>query len=148
MNAFLALIGSALIISLLTPGEPAERITRVADGFAKTAGSIGIIIALAAIVGAAMMESGASDRIVNAFVRLLGEQRGAIALGATAFVLSIPVFFDTVFYLLVPLARSMHARSGRHYLRNLMAIAGGSGGDAHAGPSDARAARRLERAQR
>ncbi len=126
LNAFLALIGTALVISLLAPGEPAERVTRVADGFARTAGSIGIIIALAAIVGAAMMESGASDRIVNAFVRLLGEQRGAIALGATAFVLSIPVFFDTVFYLLVPLARSMHARSGRHYLRNLMAIAGGA----------------------
>ncbi len=126
MNAFLALIGSAMVISLLAPGEPAERVTRVADGFARTAGSIGIIIALAAIIGAAMMESGASDRIVKAFVRLLGEERGGIALGATAFVLSIPVFFDTVFYLLVPLARSMHARTGRHYLRNLMAIAGGA----------------------
>ncbi len=126
VNAFLALIGSAMVVSLLAPGAPAERITRVAEGFARTAGSIGIIIALAAIVGAAMMESGASDRIVTGFVRLLGEERGAIALGATAFVLSIPVFFDTVFYLLVPLARSMHARSGRHYLRNLMAIAGGA----------------------
>jgi len=126
INAFLALIGTAIVVSLLTPGAPAERITRVADGFARTAGSVGIIIALAAIIGAAMMESGASDRIVKAFLRLLGERRGGAALGGAGFVLSIPVFFDTVFYLLVPIARSMHARTGHHYVRYLTAIAAGA----------------------
>lgn len=126
INAFLALIGTAIVVSLLTPGEPAERITRVADGFARTAGSVGIIIALAAIIGAAMMESGASDRIVRAFLRLLGERRGGTALGGAGFVLSIPVFFDTVFYLLVPIARSMYARTGGHYVRSLTAIAAGA----------------------
>lgn len=126
LNAFLALIGAAVIVSLLAPGDPAAKITRVAEGFGRTAGNIGIVIALAAIIGKAMMDSGAADRIVNAFLRLLGDQRAGAALGATGFVLSIPVFYDTVFYLLVPLARSMYGRTARNYMKYIMAIAGGA----------------------
>ena len=126
VNAFLALLGTAIVVSLLSPGSPAEKIGRVAEGFGRTAGSIGIVIALAAIIGKAMTDSGAADRIVRGFLSLLGEKRGAAALGSTGFVLSIPVFFDTVFYLLVPLARSMRRRTGGHYLLYLMAIAGGA----------------------
>jgi GntP family gluconate:H+ symporter len=125
VNAFLALIGAAIVVSLLAPGEAATRITRVADGFGRTAGNIAIVIALAAIIGKMMMESGAADRIVNSFLSVLGEKRGAAALTGTGFVLAIPVFYDTVFYLLVPLARSMYARTGRHYLKYIMAIAAG-----------------------
>jgi gluconate:H+ symporter, GntP family len=125
LNAFLALIGAAIVVSLLAPGEPAVKLVRVAEGFGRTAGSIGIVIALAAIVGTAMAESGAADRIVQAFLSLLGERRGAAALCATGYVLSIPVFFDTVFYLLVPLARSMYARTRRDYLKYVLAICAG-----------------------
>ena len=128
LHAFLALIGSAILVSLLAPGDPAVKIARVAEGFGRTAGSIGIVIALAAIIGTAMTRSGAADRIVQAFLRALGEKRGDVALCGTGFVLGIPVFFDTVFYLLVPLARSMHRRTGRHYLRYVLAI--GAGGAA------------------
>src|SRR2546422_742200 len=126
LNAFLALIIAAIVVSLLAPGEPAVKIARVAEGFGRTAGTVGIVMALAAIVGKAMMDSGAADRIVNAFLALLGEKRGATALCATGYVLSIPVFFDTVFYLLVPLARSMYGRTNRNYLKYLLAIAAGA----------------------
>jgi len=127
LNAFLALITAAIVVSLLAPGEPAVRIGRVAEGFGRTAGTVGVVIALAAIAGQAMMNSGAADRIVRAFLALLGVERGATALCATGYVLSIPVFFDTVFYLLVPLARSMYGRTNRNYLKYLLAIAAGAG---------------------
>src|SRR5437899_814946 len=126
LNAFLALITAAIVVSLLAPGEPGVKIARVAEGFGRTAGTIGIVIALAGIAGKAMMDSGAADRIVRAFLALLGEKRGATALCATGYVLSIPVFFDTVFYLLVPLARSMYGRTNRNYLKYIMAIAAGA----------------------
>jgi len=122
LNAFLALIGAAIIVSFLAPGVPALRIARVAEAFGRTAGSIGIVIALAAIIGTAMTESGAADRIVNGFLNLLGEKRDAVALAATAFILSLPVFFDTVFFLLAPLARSMYGRTNRNYLKYLLAM--------------------------
>src|SRR5438067_13594 len=127
LNAFLALITAAIVVSLLAPGGPAAKVARVAEGFGRTAGTIGIVIALAAIAGQAMMDSGAADRIVTAFISLLGEKRSATALCATGYVLSIPVFFDTVFYLLVPLARSGYARTNRYYLKYLLAIAAGAG---------------------
>jgi len=125
MNAFIALITSAVVVSLLGPGDLAEKMSRVAEAFGKTAGSIGIVIALAVVIGKCMMDSGAADRIVRGFLSLLGEKRSSTALMASGFVLSVPVFFDTVFYLLVPLARSMHRRTKKHYLKYAMAIAAG-----------------------
>jgi GntP family gluconate:H+ symporter len=122
LNAFLALVGAAIIVSFLAPGEQAVKISRVAEAFGRTAGSIGIVIALAAIIGTAMTESGAADRIVAGFLNVLGERRDAVALGATAFILSLPVFFDTVFFLLAPLARSMYGRTHRNYLKYLVAM--------------------------
>ena len=125
MNAFIALITSAVVVSLLSPGDLAAKMTRVAEAFGNTAGSIGIVIALAVVIGKCMMDSGAADRIVRAFLSVLGEKRSPTALMASGFVLSIPVFFDTVFYLLVPLARSMHRRTKKHYLKYAMAIVAG-----------------------
>lgn len=126
LNAFLALIGAALLVSLLAPGDAPTGVARVAEAFGRTVGTIGIVIALAAIIGKSMLDSGAADRIVGAFLRVLGEERGAAALAGSGYILSIPVFFDTVFYLLVPLARSMHRSTHRHYLKYLMAIAAGA----------------------
>lgn len=125
LNAFVALIAAAILVSLLSPGAIDQKITRVAEAFGATAGNIAIVIGMAAIIGQCMMESGAADRIVRAFLGTLGQHRGGAALAGSGFVLSIPVFFDTVFYLLIPLARSMFRRTGRNYLRYVMAIAAG-----------------------
>ena len=126
LHAFLALVAAAILVAILAPGESGVKLAAVADGFGKTAGQLGVIVALAAIIGGAMSGSGSSDRIVRWFVDLLGERRGAQALGATAFVLSLPVFFDTIFFLLAPLARSMYRNTGRDYLKYLLAVSAGA----------------------
>ena len=126
VHAFLALLAAALVVSLLAAGPTGEAIARVAEAFGATAASIGIVIAFAAVIGKAMTDSGAADRIVRSFTGSGGDGRVAPALAGSGAVLSIPVFFDTVFYLLVPLARSAARASGRHYLRYLLAVAGGA----------------------
>jgi len=126
VNAFLALITAALVVSLLAPGPMAERVSRVATAFGETAGKIGIVIALAAVIGQCLIDSGAADRIVRAFVNLLGEKRCTVSLMSSGFVLSIPVFFDTVFYLLLPLARSMHRQTKKSYLLLILAMGAGA----------------------
>ena len=126
INAFIALITAAIVISILSPGDWSVKIARVATSFGTTAGSIGIVIAMAAVIGVTMMSSGAADRIVQAFIRFLGQDKGSPALAASGFVLSVPVFFDTVFYLLIPLARSMFSQTGRDYLKYVIAIAAGA----------------------
>ena len=126
VNAFLALITAAMAVSLLSPGPFSDRVGRVAEAFGTTAGKIGVVIALAAIIGDCLIASGAADRIVRMFVRLLGEKRCEVSLMASGFVLSVPVFFDTVFYLLLPLARSMHRRTKRSYLLLILAMGAGA----------------------
>ncbi|MBN1817667.1 MAG: hypothetical protein JW828_09915 [Sedimentisphaerales bacterium] len=126
VHAFIALISAAILVSLLAPGDPASKISRVAVEFGTTAGKIGIVIALAAVIGRCLIDSGAADRVVRMFMRLLGEQRAPISLMSSGFVLSIPVFFDTVFYLLMPLARSMHRRTGQKYLLLILAMGAGA----------------------
>ena len=136
VNAFLALLTAAVVVSLMNPvTETApgafeavavgDKIGRVADAFGGYAGSVGLVIALAAVVGTCLLESGAADRIVRAFVGLLGEEKSPIALLGSGYVLSVPVFFDTVFYLLVPLARSFYTGTKKNYLKCLVAIAAG-----------------------
>lgn len=126
IGAFLSLITAAIVVSLLAPGDWAQNVSGVATAFGVTAGKIGIVIAAATIVGKCLMESGAAERIVRAILKVLGVKQGATALLASGFLLSVPVFFDTVFYLLVPLARSMYKRTGVGYTRYLVAIAAGA----------------------
>ena len=129
LNAFLALIISALVVSLLVGliqgQEMGSRMNAVVSAFGSTAGGIGIVIAMAAIIGKCMLDSGAADRIVRTAVGITGEKKASLGLMISGFILAIPVFFDTVFYLLVPLARSLYKRTNKNYLRYLMAIATG-----------------------
>ena len=133
INAFIALITAAIVVSLLavdrnpdgTWSLAANAIGRVASSFGGACGNIGIVIGLAAVIGVCMMESGAADRIVRAFMNALGEKRAPWALMGSGYVLAVPVFFDTVFYLLVPLARSFYRRTGGSYLKCILAISAG-----------------------
>ena len=125
INAFIALISAALVVSFLAPGPVNEKVSRVAVAFGENAGKIGLVIGFAAVIGEAMMLSGAADRIVHAFLKLLGAKRASLALMSSGFVLSVPVFFDTVFYLLVPLARSLYRTTRKNYLLYVCAIAAG-----------------------
>jgi len=125
VNAFIALITAAMLVSLLSPGALAEKVGRVAKAFGNTAAGIGIVIALAAVIGKCLMDSGAADRIVRSFLKVLGEKRAPTALMGSGFVLSMPVFFDTVFYLLVPLARSLWRKTRKNYILYITAIATG-----------------------
>lgn len=116
VGAFFALMLAAFVVSFLSPGELADKVPRVLAALGTAAGKLAVIIASAAVIGQCMTDSGAADRLVRAFLRLLGERRAPAALMTSGFVLSVPVFFDTVFYLLVPLARSLHRRTRKNYL--------------------------------
>lgn len=123
LNAFFALISAAIVVSVLSPGS--AKISRVAEAFGATAGGIGIVIAMAAVIGKCLMDSGAADRIVRSLAAALGEKRAPLALMGSGFVLSVPVFFDTVFYLLIPLARSMWRTKRSNYVLYTTAIVAG-----------------------
>ena len=98
---------------------------RVGVGFGGTCLKIGIMIAMAAIVGQCLMRSGAAERIVLGIRNLLGEKNAPVAFIASGFTLGIPVFFETVFYLMMPLGKAMHLKTGRNYLLYILTIIAG-----------------------
>ncbi len=127
LHAFLALIISALAVAFLSERVPVDdAVYLVTNRFGEMMGSIGLLLALAAIIGKCLMDSGAADRIIRGFSRLFGAGRENHSLLASGYVLSIPVFFDTVFYLLAPLARAVYARRKRDYVLIICATAAGA----------------------
>jgi GntP family gluconate:H+ symporter len=134
LHAFLALILAAIFVGLLAgqlPGEPekshwVQAVELTTAGFGVTAGKIAVVIALASIIGMCLMESGAADKVVRRFLAVFGEKRAGAAIMLSGYVLSIPIFFDTFFMLLLPLAQAMAYRTGRDYLLYVMAICCGS----------------------
>ena len=133
IHPFLVLSLAAILVGLLAdqlPGVPpmnplVQAVELSMSEFGKAAGSIAFVILLAAIIGMCMLESGAADKIVRRSIAVLGEKRAPIALLASGFFLSIPVFFDTVFFLLIPLARALALRTGRNYVLYVLAICTG-----------------------
>ena len=151
MHAFLTLLLAGLLVAGLSGSDALEEfagkevaannwttksaesfshssaVSRVATAFGTTAGKIGILIALASVIGGCLSESGAATTIVDRMLKLTGPKRAPEALALSGFIIGIPVFFDTVFYLMVPLARSLRRVVGKDYVLFILAIlAGGS----------------------
>lgn len=133
-HPFVALMLSAIFVGLISPNLPkvagqnplTSAVELPMSEFGIMAGKIAWVIALAAVIGTAMMESGAAEQIVNWLLKTLGEKRAALALIISGFVLSIPVFFDTVFFLLIPLGITLALKTGKDFVLYVVAIGGGA----------------------
>ena len=97
-------------------------IMRVTESLGAGAGKLAILIVAASIIGYCLLHSGAADQIVRSFLAAMGEKASPVAFAVSGFVLGIPVFFDTVFLLMIPLAKSLYQRTGRNYLLSVLAI--------------------------
>jgi gluconate:H+ symporter, GntP family len=146
MHPFFALILGAFTVALLTPGSAIEQYaisqgasleaahktalvgigTRIATEFGNTCGKVGIIVSMAAVIGKCMLESGSAEKIVRSILRLFGINRTPVALIITSFFIGIPVFFDTVIFMMFPLAKSLTVRTGKNYLLFVLCIIAGA----------------------
>jgi gluconate:H+ symporter, GntP family len=133
VHAFLALSLAAFMVGILSrPGSlPDEKagdnhwvfaVELATREMGTMAGRIAIVIGLAALIGMCLMESGAADKVVRRFLAVFGERRAGIAVCLSGYVLSIPIFFDTFFMLLLPLAQALALRTGRDYVLYVLAI--------------------------
>ena len=97
-------------------------IARVTEAIGTAAGKLAILIVAAAVIGYCLLHSGAADQVVRSFLNAVGEKASPVAFAFSGFVLAIPVFFDTVFLLMIPLAKSLYQRTRRNYLLSVLAI--------------------------
>jgi GntP family gluconate:H+ symporter len=113
VHAFPALIIAASITGLLGGLTPAEVADAITEGFGNTLAVIGLVIGLAVMLGRILEVSGASERLAFSFLRWLGRRKEEWALALTGYVVSIPVFVDSAFVILTPLAKAFATRTGK-----------------------------------
>jgi GntP family gluconate:H+ symporter len=99
---------------------------RIATEFGNTCAKIGILIAMAAIIGKSMLDSGAAEKIVRAMLKVTGIKNAPIGFVLSSFFLTIPVFVDTVIFLMMPLAKAMGMRLGKNYLLLALSVIAGA----------------------
>jgi GntP family gluconate:H+ symporter len=125
LHAFLALLLGAVAVAGLTPSdEPVGG--RVAAAFGETCAKVGLLIALASIIGKVLLDTGGADRIVRSTLKVVGEKRAPLAFLAAGFILGIPVFIESVVLLMFPLAKAMAVRNEERYLLYILATVAGA----------------------
>jgi GntP family gluconate:H+ symporter len=125
LDAFVGLLAGALVTGVVAGVPAPELVGHLTTGFGNTLAGIGIVIALGVMIGTVLERSGGADALAKAFVRMAGKGREDVAMTATGAVVSVPVFCDSGFVILHPLARSLARRYGRPLVVMSLALAGG-----------------------
>ncbi|HEX4850448.1 MAG TPA: gluconate:H+ symporter [Puia sp.] len=107
LNAFLALLVVSIIAGIWL-GIPLATLTAsLQKGIGDTLGSLVIIIALGAMLGKLVAESGAAQKISSVMMNIFGRKYIQWALMLTGFVVGIPLFYNVGFVLMIPLIFSV-----------------------------------------
>lgn len=107
IQAFPALIITAIVIGLLAGLSPRETVSAATAGFGSTLSSIGIVIGFGCIMGTFLEKSGAAKRMALTILKWVGVKRADVVLGLSGFLVSIPVFCDSGFVILSQLAKEL-----------------------------------------
>ncbi|ADD42932.1 GntP family permease [Stackebrandtia nassauensis] len=122
LDAFVGLLVACLVTGFVAGSTPTDILTAITEGFGTTLGSIGIVIGLGVALGKILEVSGAADALARAFTRAFGDGREAWAMASTGAVVSIPVFCDSAYVIMNPLARSIARRKRAGYVTLALAL--------------------------
>ncbi|MEM6691452.1 MAG: SLC13 family permease [Planctomycetota bacterium] len=96
--------------------------TQIGRSVGEAAAKLALPILFASIIGCGLLHSGAARRVVGSITSVAGPQQLPIAMSVSSFVLAIPIYFDSVFYLLVPLAKAAPRGTKTSYLGLVLAV--------------------------
>ncbi|MEM1617172.1 MAG: hypothetical protein QXT55_02750 [Desulfurococcus sp.] len=112
VNAFLVLLGIAILTGLASGLGPVKTIQAVMDGFGATLRSIGIVIAIGTIIGYILEKTGGAVSMAEAVLRIVGKKRVPEAMNIIGYIISIPVFCDSGFVIVNPLNHALSKMAG------------------------------------
>jgi GntP family gluconate:H+ symporter len=134
IHAFLALIVAASLTGIIGGMAAPAVVKSITTGFGDTLGSIGIVIGFGVMLGQILEVTGAAKRMALSFLRLAGKGKEDVAMAATGYVVSIPIFCDSGFVILSPIARALSRASGKSVVTIGVALAFGLVATHHAVP--------------
>ena len=111
LNAFIALLITSLVTSILVGMPIGDIASTISGGFGSTLSGIGIVTGLGVMLGKFMFECGAIETISNAILNKFGEKNSPSAIAISGFLTGIPVFGDVVYIMFAPMLRVLSKKT-------------------------------------
>lgn len=111
MHAFVALMLVSMGAGLFS-GMPLDKIAETMQkGMGGTLGFLAIVVALGAMFGKILHETGAVDQIAIRMLKTFGERRAHYAMGIAGLICALPLFFEVAVVLLISIAFAVARRT-------------------------------------
>src|SRR6478736_6164073 len=125
LHPFLSLTLGALTVGAVAGVPMADVLDSYSKGFGSTAAGVGILIALGAMFGKLLADSGGADEIVDTIIGRSGPRTLPWAMAGVGALIGLPMFFEIGLVLLMPVIFLVARRSGLSLVRvGIPALAG------------------------
>ena len=105
INPFIAMLITSIVTGFVVQMPIGDISDTIATGFGSTLKGIGIVIGLGIIFGNILSEAGATESIARNLVKYTGPKRAPLAITTAGFLISIPVFMDAAFVIMMPILK-------------------------------------------
>lgn len=112
VHPFLALTIGALGVGIGAGMATEQALLSFSNGFGSTMGGVGVLIALGAMFGKLLADSGGADRIVDTLVSRSSKRMLPWTMAVVGAVIGLPMFFEIGLVLLIPVIILVARRSG------------------------------------
>ena len=102
-HPFLALMLGTAVLGAVAAVAPLDVLHAFIEGLGTTFGTVGLLIALGAMLGKLLADSGGANQIVDRIVQRVGPTRLPWAMALIAGIIGLPMFFEIGVVILVPI---------------------------------------------
>lgn len=125
LHAFLSLTVGSLVLGAVAGAPLDKAIASFSAGLGSTVAGVGVLIALGAILGRLLADSGGADQIVDTILGRASRSSMPWAIVLIAGVIGLPLFFEVGIVLLIPVVLLVAKRGGHSLMRiGIPALAG------------------------
>ena len=122
-HPFFSLLAAAFGYGALSGTMSLEEVVKsVNSGFGNTIGLIGIVIIAGSIIGKFLEESGGAFALAESTLKIVGKKNVPLALSIIGYIVSIPVFCDSGFIIIAPLAKALSKKVKISFAVGAMAL--------------------------
>lgn len=107
IHPFFSLIFTAVAFAVVSGMDMGTMMEAFTSGMGGTVADIGLVIAIGTVTGALLERSGAAETMARSILKVTGKKHAPLGLAITGYFVSIPVFCDSAFVLLNPIAKRL-----------------------------------------
>jgi GntP family gluconate:H+ symporter len=113
LHPFLSLTIGSFVVAIVAGENLSDAIESFSGGFGDTAAGVGTLIALGAMFGKLLADSGGADEIVDTIVGRSSDRTLPWAMALVGALIGLPMFFEIGLVLLMPVIMLVSRRSGQ-----------------------------------